>query len=192
MGTALDVANWFLAATAKSAGDSITNLKLQKLVYYAQAYSLAFRGQPLFNESIEAWDHGPVAAPVYHRYKYCGRDPIPCDGVVIGTEFDADEIEILDLVLQTQGHKSAWELRQQTHREKPWLAHSQDNNSADGGEITHEQMASYFSQLKIPDVVMSEFLEQANRAINGTHIAIPNEIDTADDFVAWARTLKSN
>ena len=58
--TCFDAADYFLSKIDEDAGDVITNLKLQKLVYYAQGFSLALCGRPLFAERIEAWQHGPV------------------------------------------------------------------------------------------------------------------------------------
>ena len=57
--TAKDVAEYFLSRVDEDAGDSLSNLKIQKLAYYAQGYHLALHGTPLFNERIEAWQHGP-------------------------------------------------------------------------------------------------------------------------------------
>ena len=55
----------YLIAFSHSVGDPISNLKLQKLLYYAQAWYLALHNEPLFPESIEAWVHGPAVPPVY-------------------------------------------------------------------------------------------------------------------------------
>ena len=64
------VADYFLLKIPCGTGDGITNLKLQKLVYYAQAWSLALRnGTPMFSEPIEAWASGPVCRPLYRRFK---------------------------------------------------------------------------------------------------------------------------
>ncbi|HEU0080276.1 MAG TPA: type II toxin-antitoxin system antitoxin SocA domain-containing protein, partial [Longimicrobiaceae bacterium] len=69
MHSALDVAAWFLNEVDRKSGDSITNLKLQKLVYYAQAWAVTLLGRPLFEEKVEAWAHGPVGDVVYQAYK---------------------------------------------------------------------------------------------------------------------------
>ena len=61
-----DVANYFLSLCDEDAGDLISNLKLQKLVYYAQGFHLAISGEPLFDEKIMAWEHGPVIPQLYH------------------------------------------------------------------------------------------------------------------------------
>ena len=55
MATALQIADWFAGAIDREAGDSITHLKLQKLVYYAQAWFLALNDKPLFEEEMQAW-----------------------------------------------------------------------------------------------------------------------------------------
>jgi uncharacterized phage-associated protein len=65
--TAKQVAEFFLAKTDEDEGDLISNLKLQKLCYYAQGLALAVRDQPLFPEPIEAWLHGPVVPTLYRN-----------------------------------------------------------------------------------------------------------------------------
>lgn len=73
MHTALEVANWFLNYNDEKmysdGADYISNLKLQKLLYYAQGTFLAITNSPLFGDAIEAWMHGPVVPSVYHAYK---------------------------------------------------------------------------------------------------------------------------
>ena len=64
-----DAAKYFLAQVSEDAGDLISNLKLQKLLYYAQGFHLALYDQPLFPEAIEAWTHGPVVPDLYRHYK---------------------------------------------------------------------------------------------------------------------------
>src|SRR5437016_8859052 len=66
----------YLIAFAHRVGDPISNLKLQKLLYYAQAWYLALHNEPLFPESIEAWVHGPAVPPVYGKFKGWAWQPI--------------------------------------------------------------------------------------------------------------------
>lgn len=77
--SARDIANWFLGAIDRDAGDAITHLKLQKLVYYAQAWSLALpaRGVPLFDEEMQAWAHGPVAESLFQEHRGNSWDALP-------------------------------------------------------------------------------------------------------------------
>ena len=70
------VANRFLEI-ARLEGKTIDPMKLQKLVYLAHAWNLAFTGQPLIQEQFEAWKFGPVCPPLYRLYKQFGSGPIP-------------------------------------------------------------------------------------------------------------------
>lgn len=65
--TCFDIAKHFIRF-ANEEGSFISNLKLQKLVYYAQAWHLAIHGTPLFEEDFEAWVHGPVIPSLYQKY----------------------------------------------------------------------------------------------------------------------------
>jgi len=118
--TALDVANWFIAGIDRTVGDSITHLKLQKLVYYAQAWALVLIDKPLFDEDFEAWAHGPVARVVYDAFKHHGFNPIndPSDAV---PEFDEEALTVLNEVQRVYGERSAKRLEDLTHNERPWL-----------------------------------------------------------------------
>ncbi|MGA8142178.1 MAG: type II toxin-antitoxin system antitoxin SocA domain-containing protein, partial [Desulfobaccales bacterium] len=73
----VDVAKYFLSLTDEESGELISNLKLQKLVYYAQGFHLVFYDTPLFSERIEAWTYGPVVPDLYHEYKSHGPCSIP-------------------------------------------------------------------------------------------------------------------
>jgi uncharacterized phage-associated protein len=74
-----DIANFFIQASARQEENDMTNLKLNKLLYYAQGVFLARAGRPLFADDIEAWSFGPVVPAVYQRYKICGKNPIAAD-----------------------------------------------------------------------------------------------------------------
>ena len=69
------IANEFLELAARE-GVSLSQMKLQKLVYFAYGWSLALRGDPLVNEQVECWDYGPVFPSLYRRTKRYGADPI--------------------------------------------------------------------------------------------------------------------
>nr|WP_256436358.1 type II toxin-antitoxin system antitoxin SocA domain-containing protein [Ensifer sp. ENS07] len=102
--------------------NDVSNLKLQKLCYYAQGLVSAMRGgEPLFHEDFSAWDHGPVVPVLYHKYKEHGSQPIP-----VVTDFDVSQIEPRDRVALTDIYEyyaqfSAWRLRNMTHEERPWI-----------------------------------------------------------------------
>lgn len=119
---ASEIANWFLAAIDRDAGDAITHLKLQKLVYYAQAWSLAIpeRDKPLFDEEIQAWAHGPVAESVFHEFKGSSWEALPAPE--IAPEIDEDDEEFLHEILAVFGEYSGKQLERMTHSEDPWKA----------------------------------------------------------------------
>lgn len=144
--TANDVANWFLCNIDRDAGDSITHLKLQKLVYYAQAWALALLDRPLFDEDMQAWAHGPVAPSVFHRFKGNGWDalPLPGEGPVLGS----DSEELLQEVMGIYGDLSGKHLEQLTHKEDPW----HDAR----GDLPPEA----YSQAVIPKEAMSAFYQE--------------------------------
>lgn len=64
-------------------GKPVTQMQLQKLVYFANGYNLVSNGEPLINEAFEAWDYGPVCPTIYHEYKIYGANPIIPDDVVL-------------------------------------------------------------------------------------------------------------
>jgi len=117
--TAHEVARYFVSLVDEEAGDSITNLKLQKLLYYAQGVNLALNDVCLFPEPIEAWIHGPVVPKVYRAYKQHGGQAIPVERVNLEV-YPKDTRELLDEVNEVFGQFSAAKLRAMTHNEPPW------------------------------------------------------------------------
>ena len=115
---AIEVARYFLSFTDEDAGELISNLKLQKLLYYAQAWYLALYDNELFNEEIEAWVHGPVVYSVYNRfkdYKWNNITEQPANpNLSVGIRKHLVEI------MRVFGGFSARQLEQMTHREDPW------------------------------------------------------------------------
>lgn len=142
MASAHDVAKYFIIQMDDNAGDLISNLKLQKLVYYAQGFHLALFDRPLFDEEIEAWMHGPVVPDLYQTYKEYGPKSIPAPVDFDIKSIDSETREFLDEVFQVFGQFSAWKLRNMTHREPPWK-----DNADYCGIISHEEMANYFKTL---------------------------------------------
>lgn len=134
-----DVARYFLALVDEEAGDSLSNLKLQKLVYYAQGYHLALYDAPLFHERIEAWKHGPVVPELYHALKVFGAEPVKMNDEDFEIENYSEGVrELLNEVYSVYGQFSATRLRNITHEEPPW------RETPDGAEISLDLMRSYF------------------------------------------------
>ena len=119
MATASNVAKYLLSLQSEEAGDLISNLKLQKLVYYCQGMNLALNDTVLFEDPIEAWTHGPVVRKVYGEYKEFGSSPIPCpEGDC--ADLTPEECKLIEEVYQEFGQYSAWKLREMTHYELPY------------------------------------------------------------------------
>ncbi len=115
--TAKQVANAIIDFCNKH-GDFISNLKLQKLIYYAQAWYLALYNKPLFDEPLEAWVHGPVQPAVYRRFKSCGYHPIglPKPAVTLSVKV----VKHIEEIMKVYGGLSAFVLERHVHSEKPW------------------------------------------------------------------------
>jgi uncharacterized phage-associated protein len=146
MADAINVAELFLSWAHRD-GDLITNLKMQKLLYYAQAWHLVnFNKKPLFNDGIEAWDFGPVIPSVYHEYKTFGYRPIP-HAITKNEEapFTPDQMEYLELLYDKFIRFSAHELVNMSHNEDPWK--KAFNSDLYPKIISHEEMTKYYSKL---------------------------------------------
>ena len=117
-----EVADWFLA----KGNGTISPKKLQKLVYYAYAWTLTLFNDDandlkhkLFDDGyFEAWVHGPVIRGLYAKYADYGFDPIPAKEKA--PDFTADVEDVLNQVWDVYGHYSADELESMTHQESPW------------------------------------------------------------------------
>jgi len=123
--TASIVARWFLnynkLKTSEEGAELISNLKLQKLLYYAQGCFLAFYDRPLFKDEIEAWAHGPVVPSVYREFKKNGSAGISeWKTIPSQIKFSEEEEDVLEKVYDYFGQFSAWKLRNMTHEETPW------------------------------------------------------------------------
>ena len=146
---ALDIAKWFLfynnrVIMADSDADYISNLKLQKLLYYAQGSFLAIKDRPLFDDNLLAWEHGPVVNEVYQEYKKYGTNGIPFEEDYTNNISNEDE-DLLKEVYKVFGKYSAWGLREMTHNETPW------KETKRNGVISLESIKDYFKKNYVED-----------------------------------------
>lgn len=145
--SAEEVAKYFiyLASQPVSGGakerEGLTNLKLQKILYFAQAYFLSKVGRPLFADPIEAWGYGPVVPTIYHHYKRKGSSPIFVDADTSAVS-DADK-EVLQKIWSTFGGYSANRLVDITHAHSPW----KDAYASTSKVITNKALAEYYTPL---------------------------------------------
>ena len=140
MADALDVAQYILEKHGPT-----TAMKLQKLVYYSQAWSIVWDDVELFPEEIEAWKNGPVVRELWekHRGKYRVEK---IDGGYTRYLND-DQKATVDVVLKFYGHRSAQWLSDLTHLEDPWKeAWAKGENTV----ISKETLAEYYSSIEPP------------------------------------------
>ncbi|SDD03904.1 Panacea domain-containing protein [Actinokineospora iranica] len=95
-------------------------MKLQKLVYYSQAWHLVWDERPLFDQPIEAWANGPVVPDLYRRHQ--GQYTLTNWPDGNSTRLSPSEQETVDGVVNAYGKYSAQQLSDLTHREQPWIA----------------------------------------------------------------------
>lgn len=125
----------------------ITNLALQKLLYFVQGFSCAILHKPIFRDMPEAWSLGPVYPDIYHRYASYQYNPIEFDM----EEFDIDNISIFTTeeinyifrIVQLFGEYSGSTLANMSHLTTPWEKHKFKNNE----KITLDELKSYFDKV---------------------------------------------
>lgn len=146
---ASDIACWFIKEFHKH-GDCITHLKLQKMVYYAQAWALVFFDKPLFNEHIEAWTHGPVIPKLFNEYKEYGLDYEPLPEPKSCPESDENTKKLIEDIIEVYGEHSARYLEELTHQEDPWRnARKNLPLEAKSNEIiTQASMLDFYTKLR--------------------------------------------
>lgn len=107
----------------------MSHLKLQKLLFYCDAYCLAFFGEELIPDKFEAWVHGPVCRNVYNQMKgasvlYTDMSYSPLPGIDEDATFEMLPIDVKELVKDVLDNLTQWsgiELERATHREQPWI-----------------------------------------------------------------------
>ncbi len=164
---AKEIAQWFINRAAMDAemffGEYMTNLKLQKLLYFAQGFSFAINNRPLFKEELQAWQHGPVVPSIYCIYKVCKAEPIEDVNPV---EIDEETSVLLELVYKHFGIYSASKLRNISHEQMPYKKHFKEN----------------VPNIKIPNAdIREEFLknrESLIREFNDEHTELLNFAET--------------
>jgi len=174
MAKADDVAAALLAETG-----AVTTMKLQKLVYYSQAWHLAFTSEPLFGETIEAWPQGPVTPTLYEKHK--GKYRVESWPHGDKSKLTPLESKTLSWVLEKYAHFSAEALSRMTHMENPWkIARGLLQDDEKSSEpIALDQMKNFYARQRADvDVAVSQ--AAASAAMEGIEL---------DD--EWQETLRS-
>jgi len=141
-----EVANWFIHF-AHEVGDPLTNLRLQKLMYYAQAWHLALHEEPLIPDAFEAWVHGPVIPSLFGRFEHYQWNPIsetvpkPC----LSTEVEEHLLEVEEVY----GGLLTWDLERMTHSEDPWVRARQGlARDEPGTKVISEELMKRFHAMR--------------------------------------------
>lgn len=134
-----------------NSGKEITNLFLQKILYYVKGISPLYLGKTIISEPCEAWKYGPVFPVVYEKYKEFGKQEIIINlsNNYIENLLTEDEKKVTDFVLHTFGIYNAWFLKDLTHLEAPWTAArlGLDDNDASRNIMDNDLIIEYFSRM---------------------------------------------
>lgn len=144
---ALDVGRYFIYL-ANQENKPITNKKLQKLVYYSQAWSLVLNKKKLIKEPIEAWVHGPAVRSLYVKYKKFGFSPIQEVVKPDSIKISSKTKELLDEIWKVYGKLDAEYLEMLTHSEQPWQEAREGLHSHESSEneISPQLMRSFYQE----------------------------------------------
>lgn len=178
------VANFFIDMATKCDREPMTQLRLQKMLYYAQAWSIVRNGRPLFDDPIEAWKLGPVVPSLYREYSRYGNQPInEIDRDYSPDLFSEEELSLLMDVMREYDQYTTPTLVDRTHRVcEPWGNAYKNPPHI----ITQEAMRDYFSAmpaLKMFDEVISGINELGYRDEEG-YLVLPAELDCGGDVDA--------
>lgn len=143
--SATDLSN-YIVLEAYQRGKPITQLKLQKILYYIQGKHLALYRKPLFPEDIEAWAYGPVVREVYIKYVSCGALPLKPDSRDSLPSLTQSEKECVDSVLDEKLSYAASTLVGMTHSEAPWLEHAEEVKNGIKPTIDINRIYRFFAE----------------------------------------------
>jgi len=123
--------------------------KLQKLCYYAQAWSLAWTEKPIFNEDFQAWANGPVCPELFSVHK--GKFLVSESDIPSGNpnNLSDDEKDTINVVLNDYGNLDPYDLRERTHSEQPWIQarNGLPDNARSTAIITKDSLGDYYGGL---------------------------------------------
>jgi len=147
---AVNVAEYFLFKSNVE-DTEVTNKKLQKLLYYSQAWNLAINNEKMFKDRIEAWVHGPAIREVYIKYKSFGSEPIKIDiDETTVKDISVERKKVLDEVWSVYGKFDGAYLERLSHSEGPWQEARRGLEAHEGSqnEITTDSMKNFYSELR--------------------------------------------
>ncbi|MCU9614065.1 DUF4065 domain-containing protein [Caldibacillus lycopersici] len=173
------ISRWFIENNTDAANASFNgHLKLQKLLYYAQAMNLAVTDKPLFEEKIEAWENGPVVKEMFIEYRHNNFSErvksLPDD-----YELNNQTRKILQIVNHIYGTQTGTQLVELTHSEEPWLELKDLATNRQNPVISQEKIHEYYKPLKDLFNLYEDydFTHEFAEKING-NIFVYNRLET--------------
>ncbi len=143
----------YIVVKLDEAGVGLTILKLQKLLYYVQAWRLALKDEPLFEGKFQAWVHGPVNRQIYDRFAAKYSMYATLRRTDAKQDFDPGSLSAqtrahIDEILEAYANYTGSQLEQMTHDEEPWIAARGDRRPAERceRELDEGLMAAYFKR----------------------------------------------
>lgn len=147
------IANYLLAL-AQAAGQAVSPMKLQKLVYYAHGWYAGYTGKPLIDEPVEAWQYGPVIPSLYHEFKRFGAGSISgkatdvtgCELYEVPPPDDPEIRKFLENIWTSYGQFTGLRLSEMTHApDGPWAKTWKAASGMRGVDIPFEVIADHFT-----------------------------------------------
>lgn len=176
-----DIARWFFENNESVRSRNFdSNVKLQKLLFYAQAMHLSINEESLFEEEVEAWPNGPVVreAYAYKRYNHIESDR--------DYNLSDEVLQVLNVINSVFGTLTGEELIETTHNEDPWLSKKEKITKDHNPLISKDEIADYYAPLKevYSDFKEYDFENESVESIGGNNF-IYNKKDTklsSDDY----------
>lgn len=122
MNSAINIAKYVINK-CNELSNPISNLQLQKILYYIQGNYYAKFNEKLFREDIEAWKYGPVIPEVYYEFNKYSSGNIRDEFEVDYLEIDSERLDYIDNIIQSNCKLTAWQLVEKSHKEDPWRLH---------------------------------------------------------------------
>ena len=154
-----DVADFFIDYALDDDENHMTNMRINKLMYFAQGWSLARTGKPLFNDDFQAWPHGPVAPAVYHKFKYAGSSKIKRlidDNYADNITGDEQRL-LLDVIREYDQYSTSGLVVLSHKQDSPW---DKAIKRGKGTKIEKNDMMNYFKTMpELKSFTMPKFTE---------------------------------
>jgi len=183
-----------IAAALRERLPDIPAVKLQKLLYYCQGHHLAHFGDPLFSDTISAWDMGPVVTSVWHEER---QGPLPDERDMVRPPLDEAALNTVGYVVSRYGAMTGRELSILSHGEAPWQRANERREPGGSARIELDWIKQYFQDAELADregeaqfdpaevaEIVSGAVERARQREGRT--ATP---DTLEDVLAWAHRV---